>query len=124
MIAALQDTIDRTVRGFLGFCENVAVDVGERSQRPVRPDDIHFGMPSLLRISSLLRVMPASKSAIPSSTRCRSMTSRAKSDHVASSGSSSTSRRASSLIGVGGNLVHSHRHLRRRHLLLSRRPAD
>ena len=31
LIAALQNTIDRTVRSFLGFCENVGVDVGERS---------------------------------------------------------------------------------------------
>jgi hypothetical protein len=31
LIAALQDAIDRTVRGLLGFSENVAMDVGERS---------------------------------------------------------------------------------------------
>jgi len=76
------------------------MDVGERSQCAVRPDNVHFGMPSLFRISSLVHVMPASKSAIPSSTRSRSTTSRAKSDHVASSGSSSMRRRASSLMGV------------------------
>ncbi|HYR84692.1 MAG TPA: hypothetical protein VE422_11500 [Terriglobia bacterium] len=31
LIAALQDTIDRTVRDFLGFGKNMVVDVGERS---------------------------------------------------------------------------------------------
>ena len=58
LITTLQDAIDHTVRGLLGFCENVTVDVGKRSQRPVRPDNIHFGMPSLFRISSLVRVLP------------------------------------------------------------------
>jgi hypothetical protein len=31
LIAALQNTIDRTVRGFLRFSKNAAMDVGERS---------------------------------------------------------------------------------------------
>jgi hypothetical protein len=77
VIAALEDAVDCSVCSLLRVRGNVTMDVGERSQRAVRPDDVHFGMPSLFRISSLVHVMPASKSAIPSSTRSRSTTSRA-----------------------------------------------
>ena len=35
MITALEDLIDRIIRGLLRVGRNVAMDIGERSQRPV-----------------------------------------------------------------------------------------
>src|SRR4051794_29603194 len=69
LVASLQEAIYRAMcRIFRVGCD-AAVDIGKGFQSTVRPPDAHRGMPSLSRISSLVQVTFASRSAIPSSTR-------------------------------------------------------
>lgn len=71
LVSTPEDAVDDLVRLIIGCLRrDPRVDVGQRLERTVRPNDPHFGMLSFSRIWSLVHDRPASRSAIPSSTLC------------------------------------------------------